>query len=381
MTGLSRQVREDTAVRAPWPDDLRLDELALRSRRLVIERLNEAALWPRRARAQLLSGDQRARGEHFLERDARGFLGHEDYARLGSEGIFGLRNARLRNRLPVVAGFGHELGNGLHGWLRCPFGTRALAAELCATFNLGVVLFDRICDTLPGGAARLERLFDATTLEHLFADPAHAAGRFALDAARERPEFGILAKTVLRFFQLLRAHAQGPAQRELASALSRAYRAELDTVKPHATLEPSSVLKAVEQKSSLPFAIAFYAVQSCCAPASAGDAQEQAALLDGLGRVFSLVDDAADLCVDLRRGDPNGIVLRAADAAAGRPTELAVLLDTALLVHVASELSAALQAVYALLAAHEVRMDGGWRFEEWLLVTIRGWLDPTRRLL
>ena len=359
--------------RTAWPDELLLDELSLRARREVVQALDSASLWPAQSRASLISGDQRARGKSFIDREMRDWLGPGDFRWIHSESVFGRSNHRLRARLPMLVGYGHELGGGLHSWLGCPLSTRGAAMSLGATFNLGIVLFDLVCDGVPAGASRIASALDGPLLRSLFVDPEAGSALLARQEVADAPELRILFKAVVRFFELVRANVTTREHLSpLADALELAFRAQLDTANPQ-----TCSVAAVESKSVLPFTIMLRSIRACCKPETlvAGDHAEDIVRI--MGRVFWLVDDLADLCKDLGAGAVNGVLMRVAAPGSAAGATARRLLKSQTLADAASEVRDQLAKLIKAIAPSRARMDGGWPFEEWLLVSVRGWIAPS----
>jgi hypothetical protein len=362
---------EDSVSPRWWPEDLLLDELGLRVRREFVDELETAGLWPNGARVRIVGADQAARGRAFMDSDFPGWLGADDLASLHSESVFGASNHRFGRRLPVVVGFGHELGAGLHGLLGCPPATRPLAAALGATFNFGIVLFDAVCDQVRGGAARIGTVLDAALLRELFVDPGAGARMLSSPVLAESVELRLLFKTVARFFDVLRAHAPAAGFGALARVMDQAFRAEIATTAP-----ASCSVVDVERKSVLPFTITLEALRACCAPGAPGSSPAVDEIVDALGRIVWLVDDLADLGLDLSTGAANAIAMRAAPGDAGNARLVARrLLSSSLTAEVAREIRVLLARVSD--PSQGVRMEGGWTFAEWIRTAIRRAVEPT----
>jgi hypothetical protein len=358
-----------------WADDLLLDELTFKVRREVIDELESAGLWPNKAKVRRITNDQRAHGQAFVDHELSRWLTVEDFAWINSESIFGLSNYRLRDRLPMLIGFGYELGAGLHAWLGCQARTRNIATELGAAFNLGIVLFDLVCDELPDGAGFLATVFDAARLRELFTDRDAGRQLLASPVLARSPELRILFKIVVRFFDTLRAHAPSSSSPELSKAMELAFHAQLSTLRPGACS-----LAEIEQKSALPFVIIARAVRACCAPEGPTDVWGRADELVGtMGRVFWLIDDLADLCVDLSTGAVNGVAMRAATGNDWSVASVARrLLSSSLLAEVAREFRRELQRLVDNVASRQVRTNLNWTFDEFLLVRVRRWIQMRR---
>lgn len=270
------------------------------------------------ARGLLLPADEEQRLERDLLAQGRALL---DTALPGGGG--GLRGAARSLRLSDAA-LARALG---HGALQAGALARAAgasdgalgsASRLGALFNLGVSLFDRLCDGFP---ERADALWSAITPDSL------AAPRL-LEGAMAREGDPAVAGLLPLVAALLDGVATLPAGRAGAERfldlLVTMHAAERLSLAPRHAGRPSlSVLRALRRKSVLPScALAHLAL--CAAPASDPGLLRNQALR--AGTALWIVDDLVDLGEDLsagswsrllwllaRRGEP--LVARAGQAA------------------------------------------------------------------
>ena len=161
-------------------------------------------------------------------------------------------------RLPNIAitrvlGFGHQQAAALVDLAGVDATEREEAARLGALFNLGICLFDVICDRHPEKAQRLAARLDPVALERAMAEGDSgvlSTGDLGVDA---------LLCLIADFFGGTRRLEQrrpagGPVWIDLMRTIRVMYRAELAVVSQlRSTTAPSlSVLRQMWRKSSLP---------------------------------------------------------------------------------------------------------------------------------
>jgi hypothetical protein len=364
--------RDQHPAASEWPVQLVLDEVWLRARRGLVQELERRGLWPERARYRRYMGAQRELGERLRQSLLVPAIGEADAALLGSETPFGPANQRVRDRVPVVLAFGHELGAALCDVVAADAGTGGAVAERCAMFNLGVSLFDVVCDSCPDLQPRLVAAFDERMLAELTQGlrPVRDFVRTADDEAT--PELRVLLKIIAAFFDLGPVHTDDPER--LPSLLRRAYRAELAASHSEAWKQLGA-FEIAQIKSMLPFAVIAEIVRG-----AAGLGEDASRLLtrlaDDVGRVFWLTDDLVDAVPDFCGGAVNALLLDHSDGASadqGEPLRRA--LDLGRLEAAAEEVGARLAD--ALDALTEARTDpvAIARMGDALMCYTRDWLQ------
>jgi hypothetical protein len=362
--------------------DRLLRDVALKARAVVIDELSDADLWLKRSRVNLIQGDQRARGAAFVTAVLGEYLGRKDFALLNSETIFGYSRHGLRSRLPTIAGFGLELGSGFHKWLGNSISSRTQSSRLCGIFFVGTALFDLVCDTRGLGAESLLSVFDLAILRDMLAEPDAGGQRLETSGLWAVPEFRILFKIITLFFNQLRALSRDSDNEDLSRLIEQCYLAQLHSVLPAVQDGSVDCLRAhVDQKSILPFVIMFRLVQISSGIHEINRGGEGACLEEiatRLGRVLWRIDDVADLGDDLSSDAANSIVARATFEGCPSDAESVAryLLQSSLLAEVAREIRSELRHLITRLSSRNIRMDGSWTFEHWVLAAVRGWVEP-----
>ena len=355
-------------------------DVASRAKTELIDELRQSGLWLNRGRVNTIHGDQYARGETFLNTVLGDYLGAEDFALFGSERIFGYARYGLRSRLPVMAGFGFEIGNAFHKWLGGSIETRSQASELCAVFFAGTALFDLVCDESSAGASGLFEIFDQSTLQDMLTDSAAAVRRLDSSPLRDSTELRLLFRTMALFYARLNSLLATRSNSMIPGLIERCYAAQMTTALPVAAFGSLCVPAFAEQKSVLPFEIMYRLAQLFArdGPINEEDGDGCDGIAGELGRVLWRIDDIADLRLDLESGAANDIVRRVNIGVNDKDSESAAarLLCSSALPEIAREIGSDLQLVVSRIECRNIRMDGSWKFEHWLLAAVRGWLEP-----
>jgi outer membrane protein assembly factor BamB/orotate phosphoribosyltransferase len=257
-------------------------------------------------------GNQRAIGYELATRLIVPLWGAADYEyQTASNSNAAGDSPRLKPPLPLA--FGHTLGGIAYDCLYRERCGRAPVSDLAALFNLGICLFDRLCDHHPDQTARLPAFFNDEILSGLCTGSGRAEDLLR-DADRvEHPELRVLLKTIAGFFRSFHRAADESAGAEATSALRllllRAYRAEMITTRDRPYRRGSEFRSAVYAKSVLPFEV-IATIAGFCGRSLASVADREAALavLRAMGRAVSIADDVADMVADFRSGDANEVL-------------------------------------------------------------------------
>ena len=324
-----------TSVPAPgseWPFSLLLDEVWLRSRRALVHELESHALWPVEALQRAFMAEQRALGEDLRQEILPAVLGPTDFARLHSEALYGGTADVVAKRIPFVLAFGYELGFGLHGLRGAEPHLRADVGQLSATFNLGISLFDSVCDRCPAAIDPLLKVLDQPMLVRL-QDTTCACDELR-DVAedQEMGELRVLLKIVAAFFQryqqVIRSANGPPVPEELRSLISAAYDAELGSIaytrNTHA--EETGLSTVARLKSILPFQVIHEI--SRLSSRTSDETPDLRTLVNHIAEAIWYTDDLVDVVADLQQMRPNHLVqesVRAASELTNGPTEYDLL--------------------------------------------------------
>jgi hypothetical protein len=227
---------------------------------------------------------------------------------------------RPRIRIPLIAAFGYECGLALHSYVCASEDGRESVARTSAVFNLGIALFDRVCDG--AGFAALGGIFNEVMLGRLLCDTGAGTDLNGAAATSENRELRALVAVVIAFFARVRLLAGGAdGTKRLKKLLIEAYRAELETVSfRHSEIEAGDLQTAACKKSVLPFEIMLATARLCVDDADGVYVANAERLVQEMGAVFSLVDDLSDLSKDYRSGDANTILIGAGMLPGSRDT-------------------------------------------------------------
>lgn len=354
---------------ADWPVPFLLDELWLKTRRLLLARLTLVEGWPGHASYRHFVKERRRRGESLRD-PLRVALG-TDYALLAGESIFGTKNAKVRSKLPVTLSFGAQVTEVY----QCLVSGRVdqaspRATELAAMFNLGISLFDLIVDEFPLLQDELllflseERL--RTWVEH-GPEPSIA----------ERPEHDEVRVVVRLAEHVFRAIHRRAAQaglqtqaRQVFRTMTSAHDAQLRS--RGAAPDPQEP-EVARTKSVLPFMTMFELAVLFAPAAGVGIASSARTLATATGSMFWLVDDLIDLADDLQTGATNG--LRSNVPAGDLYERLQGVLDGGAIEETAGQIAALFTGFGEGL--HDIGMQPGDRREllASLGLLLRGWFD------
>ncbi|MFL5608786.1 MAG: hypothetical protein ACJ8AD_20185 [Gemmatimonadaceae bacterium] len=291
-----------------------LDEVWLRVRRTMLHRLSAVGFWPdSRAHAAFME-ERLLLGNRLRSELLPSIVGPLDFAWLGSEAVFGASNDRFRGSTPFVLAFGHDLGHGLGRLLHDTEPPARAAAELCAVFNLGVSMFDLVCDHDAGLFSELGSAFDEATLRMLLHDP-HAVRDVERAASRVGTgELRILLKVILwiigRLHALRAQRCDDGTWNTIVALLVASHRAELRSAA--AEWESSAqAFDASRDKSVLPFHIMHQMTRLCGEPRSPEAERMADQAVERVASIFWTTDDLVDVVRDFQAATLNSILVRA----------------------------------------------------------------------
>jgi hypothetical protein len=326
---IEKQYPPGAAPSSEWPASLLLDELWLRTRRVLVRRLEAEKLWPTNGEIE----DHRARranlGQHLRNTVLTRLLNPAEHRYLESDAAFGPGADRLNAKIGRCLAFGHEIGVVLDKLAtgadpQCRIvPDEARAAELCAIFNLGIGIFDLVHDESSEMADDFATLFDAEVLHKALADPAVAAGLSTASQALPAPELRLLGRLVAAYLTGLHAEVStAQALEPIGTVLSAAYTAEKASM---VGASGDAALRISRTKSTLPFHVLLETVALIRGRTTVSTLRSA---VDAMGTVFWLVDDLVDLVVDFQSGALNSILAKASltisyEAHDGKPDELA----------------------------------------------------------
>jgi hypothetical protein len=296
-----------------WPASLLVDEIWLRSRRVLVHRLEEMGVWPESSQHAAFMKEQKTQGERLKTELLRPALGDDDYAYMASESVFGSSNVQFRRKLSYVASFGYEIGACFSSLHDADPTTARPAAEICALFNVGISIFDLLFDNFPETYAEFAIQFGEDVLSELGRQndaPTHfrrAAENISATEAR------ILAKLVAEFFAMIHLNFKGRQtadQRRFGALLLDAYRAEARSDQVD-SIPSSTLVEHCRAKSTLPFDVMSEVAGRLASRRSSSDAHH--AVVRNVATLFWLVDDIVDITRDARNRNANSILAAATD--------------------------------------------------------------------
>lgn len=291
-----------------------VEALRREAARKLAEEMQSAGLWlPPKRLAQFLQS-QKKLGRMLEERLVMPALNPADHRHLAQPvgGSFLMRRPRLR--IPLIVAFGYEMGLALHSFEYADESDREGVARMCALFNLGVSLFDRVCDRPSDGDRSgyyaLAGVFDEQVLRRLLTEDGASTYLEEASANTSDRKLRALLALILAFFSRVRRFASGrraaaAAWPKLAELLIQAYRAEMVTVSGEGR---DGLLEAAQRKSVLPFQI-MLAIAHLSGDVGRPSAAQTLAC--HAGTFFALVDDLSDLAEDYRTGQANTLLLSA----------------------------------------------------------------------
>ena len=349
-----------------WPLGLVMDEVWLKTRRLLVQALEGLGCWlPGRAHSEIIQAERR-RGNNLAQRVLPTVLG-EDYDLLRSEALFGPLNQRFRRKLPMALSFGASLANyfeALQG--QGAVDRQSTIADLCGIFNLGISIFDVVVDEDPRLAQTLLQVFDAATLDRLIASDDSSIGLRSRGDTIPAAEVRILLRIIAWVFAELHALEGLDGRRRIALHLRDAYRAERATAVAGAL--PRQI-DMVRTKSTLPIVII-----SELALMKSGPSEAVETVIHAVAETFWPVDDLADLVRDFRKGHVNSILL--ADPCDGPATPasqvLCRILDGPQLPQIVSKIYDSMRTCERFAADNQ---GAGRQFLQFLLAYVRDWLQ------
>jgi hypothetical protein len=351
-----------------WPVPLLLDEVWLRSRRMLVHALEEAEVWPSREEYQAFAERRQTTGRELRDRVLMPRLFDDDRRWLVSPSTFAASNRRFRSGVVRTLAFGHDLSCGLQ-----MFDGRdadASAAGTCGLFNFGISVFDLLHDAQPALRTTFASSFDGSMLARLHSDP--ESPQMLLDAAADvaEPEVRLLLQIIAAVYADLHRMAGGNrngALHRVTSLLGKAYAAEMQSTSADA-LGLDDRLKIARAKSTLPFAI-IGAIGDLPGHASASD--DCAGLTEDMATIFWLTDDLVDLVSDIRSGALNAI---AASVAGNESLDRGKILRRLLECNAIDETAGRIRDALVRMRMR-VRERASFDFDRTVVSYVRGWLE------
>jgi len=299
--------------KSEWPKIFLLDELWLKTRRVVVHKLEENNLWLCNNDYIQFYNSFKESGEKIKQEVLLTVLGEHDYSIINSESAFRLSNQQLRTKIPFALSFGYSIGEFFLEIFNKSLNKESTKeiCSLCALFNLGISIFDLLNDQLPLEFDELSKIFPLAILRSM------NKGRkmFPIHDQLyeiEKTEIRILLKIINHFYdqlyQLIPGEENIGIDRKLQNYLERAYKAELLS-KANGHIQSLKHLKKIsKEKSVLPFWImGLIVTKQHVNTFDRSEELNQLSIL--LGNIFHLIDDLSDLISDFNLSDINTIWL------------------------------------------------------------------------
>jgi hypothetical protein len=227
-------------------------------------------------------------------------------------------SARWRAKVISVLGFGAAMAKVLAAaqGLECT----AEPVELSAVLLLGTAALDHVCDESQPLREELLDLLSVEVVEALCRGRGPRPGLAGLPGLADHADVRYVLRLVEAFFVRLDHWLEpGTARARAGSLLRSAYEAERNTISStHASADPRAALRNGVAARTLPFVV--MTSLNCgfarhgCAGRTGWGCDRPAELL---GRAVAALDDLADVCIDVRTGAHNSLLLAAAASSPG----------------------------------------------------------------
>ena len=298
--------------KSDWPLNFLLDEVWLKSRRVLVHQLEASKLWLKTENYEQYMKGQKELGDKIKREILRDILGQQDYAYLNSEVIFGPANRRFMQRLPYITAFGYELGSLMSLLLDGEETNAHEVSVIASIFNVGISMFDYIFDTSPKLFNELNLATNEKALCSMIIDKDRCRKLLDECEAISAPEARLLSKLVISFFDRLHLlyseSGRKNAWKNVTSSILSSYRSEIKS----SACNRSSFKDAYvigREKSTLPFQVIFHIAQLSPFTIPEDSCGDLTAYIDNLGELFWLLDDLMDVIPDLQSKHLNSIIL------------------------------------------------------------------------
>ena len=296
-----------------WPLSFLLDEVWLRIRRTLIHNLEQENLWPDTAEYHQFIERQLKLGNNFKSDLFIRILGKIDYAFLNSELVCGPKNQTFASRLPYLVSFGYKIGQAFFRLVNDTKEGYSTVAEVCSAFNVGICLFDYICDTETNLLSDLNNNINEDILGDLIHYSASCQKLLLESGKIPSIEIRLLTKIIAWFFYKLHSFRRKSANtdiwKKLISALLSAYKSELAS----STISKSHgkrALRISKNKSTLPFIVIYLVIElHSNLKEKVNDVDFMPFALQ-IGEIFWMVDDLIDILQDLETFSMNSILMQ-----------------------------------------------------------------------
>lgn len=210
--------------------------------------------------------------------------------------------------LDRVYGFGVTVGQIFGGLLSVPKDEIAIRAHWCGQFNLGISLFDYVCDERGRSGSIM-----ALPVFHQFSSGMSSAEKTRLPADPTEELLCDLAESVLG--QLAVTGAGRMRGAHLWRAMKRMFKAELtiSTLQLNSSNVLPQITRALRAKSVDPFTVmAEWMVHGGHSRVGENRLSQARALGQAIGHCYWMIDDAKDVWADLGAGRWNLFLIKAA---------------------------------------------------------------------
>jgi hypothetical protein len=292
-----------------WPLSFLLDEVWLKTRRILTHKLESKGLWPKDQEYRNFVEGERKLGNEIKSEVLLSVLGQRDYGFLNSELSFGSNNAKLKKRIPYVVAFGYEISKIICELIAPK--QICTVTKISSVFNFGISLFDYVCDSNPLLFSQFMNTMNRRVLLEITTDEEACKLRLHKCDMIDVTELRLLTKVVLWFFlELHRLHQRSSNTRvwkKLISCLLSAYTAEVAS-SAHTNLCQNQLQSVARDKSTLPFII-IYLTGALRSTKNNPLELNFLKFALGIGEIFWSIDDLRDILQDLQYNNLNSILL------------------------------------------------------------------------
>ena len=289
-----------------------MDEVWLRARRSLVHRLEEEGFWQSLAKYETCRKEQNDLGNGIKIGIFKDILGKEDYALLNSESIFGVGNTRFRRKFPYMAAFGYKIGLIAQILNNAEIVYAKDVSEVSSIFNVGISIFDYICDEDPKKFDYLKMLINEERLLDISRDESRMNEFQLVCDATTSSELRLILKIIAGFYKKLQSFYRpdrADSWNKVVLSLLSAYNFEIKSATSGGYSE-EEVIEISKRKSIMPFIIIDYISQLTTAPSSENQMKNNTTCIENLGEIFWLTDDLVDVNQDLESGYLNSLLLQ-----------------------------------------------------------------------
>lgn len=301
--------------KSDWPLFLILDEVWLKSRRVMVHKLETEKIWPNTIDYNEFIKRQKKLGERIKPEILIDLLGNTDYSHLNSELIFGAGNKRFRYKLPYIIAFGYEMGSTMYTLIGKDKNDANEIAEICSIFNILISIFDYIHDEKPELAKEFENIINDKILLIILTNKKACEDFHSNCNNISSTELRILSKITIGF--ILKLHSiymqsgREEIMKRLISCVMNAYHAEIASLN-YDQYSKKDAFNISRDKSKLPFLV-IYLIARLPISSTVEKFKDNFTFINNVGEIFWLIDDLVDVIQDLELNHLNSLLIQVND--------------------------------------------------------------------